>query len=99
MHHRGPDNSGIFIDTNIAFGHTRLSILDLSASGHQPMMDLNEKYVITYNGEIYNFDEIKNNLQKKGYIFKSNSDTEIILYGFIEYGEKIVEEIKGMFAF
>jgi asparagine synthase (glutamine-hydrolysing) len=99
LHHRGPDDSGIFIDTNIAFGHTRLSILDLSASGHQPMIDLKEKYVIIYNGEIYNFDEIKNNLQKKGYIFKSNSDTEVILYGFIEYGEKIVEEIKGMFAF
>tara|TARA_Y100001980_G_C14542580_1_gene320985 strand:- start:337 stop:2076 length:1740 start_codon:yes stop_codon:yes gene_type:complete len=99
LHHRGPDDSGIFIDNNIAFGHTRLSILDLSTSGHQPMMDVNEKYVITYNGEIYNFDELKNDLQKKGYTFKSNSDTEVILYGFIEYGEKIVEELKGMFAF
>tara|TARA_B100000963_G_scaffold312764_1_gene290376 strand:+ start:2015 stop:3556 length:1542 start_codon:yes stop_codon:yes gene_type:complete len=99
LDHRGPDDSGIFIDSNIAFGHTRLSILDLSTSGHQPMIDSNDKYIIIYNGEIYNFSCLKENLQKKGYIFNSNSDTEVILYGFIEYGEKIIEKIKGMFAF
>ena len=99
LDHRGPDDSGIFIDSNIAFGHTRLSILDLSTSGHQPMIDLNDKYIIIYNGEIYNFNYLKESLQKKGYIFNSNSDTEVILYGFIEYGEKIIEKIKGMFAF
>lgn len=99
MNHRGPDDSGIFVEDNIGLGHTRLSIIDLSDCGHQPMIDISEKYVIIYNGEIYNFNDIKKSLQNKGYSFKSNSDTEVILYGFIEYREKIVSKLKGMFSF
>lgn len=99
LSHRGPDDHGAFYFENIAFGQTRLSIIDLSNEGHQPMIDQNQNYVITYNGEIYNFKEIKENLIGKGYKFHSNTDTEVLLNGFIEYKEKIVEKLNGMFAF
>ena len=99
LDHRGPDDKGVFFDNKIALGQTRLSIIDLSKEGHQPMISQDEKYVITYNGEIYNFAEIKKDLLLKGYVFKSKTDTEVILNGFIEYGEKIVEKFNGMFAF
>jgi len=99
INHRGPDDNGIYFDNNIAFGHTRLSILDLSNYGHQPMLSKNQNYVLIYNGEIYNFEEIKRELKEKGYKFHSHSDTEVILNGFIEYKEKIVDKLNGMFAF
>lgn len=99
LKHRGPDDNGVYFEDHVAFGQTRLSIIDLSIEGHQPMISQDEKYVITYNGEIYNFAEIKKDLLLKGYVFKSKTDTEVILNGFIEYGEKIVEKFNGMFAF
>lgn len=99
LKHRGPDDNGVYFEDHVAFGQTRLSIIDLSIEGHQPMISQDEKYVITYNGEIYNFAEIKKDLLIKGYVFKSKTDTEVILNGFIEYGEKIVEKFNGMFAF
>ncbi|MCK4441381.1 MAG: asparagine synthase (glutamine-hydrolyzing) [Sulfurovaceae bacterium] len=99
LNHRGPDDYGLFVDRNIALGHTRLSILDLSPLGHQPMISKDEEYVIVYNGEIYNFEEIKSDLESKGYIFNSHTDTEVILNGFIEYKEEIVSKLNGMFAF
>ena len=99
LRHRGPDDLGIHIDNNIALGHTRLSILDLSEKGHQPMVSDCGDFVIVYNGEVYNFDGIKKNLEKKGYKFQSNTDTEVILKGFIEYKEKILDKLNGMFAF
>jgi len=99
LDHRGPDDHGIFVNENIALGHTRLSILDLSSHGHQPMISSNDNYVIIYNGEIYNFEEVKVDLEHKGYKFHSHSDTEVILNGFIEYKEKIVDKLNGMFAF
>jgi asparagine synthase (glutamine-hydrolysing) len=99
LDHRGPDDKGVFFDDKIALGQTRLSIIDLSKDGHQPMLSQDEKYVITFNGEIYNFAEIKKDLLLKGYIFNSKTDTEVILNGFIEYGEKIAEKLNGMFAF
>ena len=99
MNHRGPDDNGVYFDKNLAFGHTRLSILDLSNHGHQPMINENENYVLIYNGEVYNFKEIKKELEKKGHTFHSHSDTEVILNGFIEYKEKIVDKLNGMFAF
>ena len=89
LKHRGPDDNGVYFEDHIAFGQTRLSIIDLSIEGHQPMISQDEKYVITYNGEIYNFAEIKKDLLLKGYVFKSKTDTEVILNGFIEYGEKL----------
>lgn len=99
LNHRGPDDSGVYFEKNIALGQTRLSIIDLSHEGHQPMISKCGKFVIIYNGEIYNYQEIKNDLMNKGYEFFSNTDTEVILNGYIEYQEKIVEKLNGMFAF
>ena len=99
LDHRGPDDNGVYFDNNVAFGHTRLSILDLTNHGHQPMLSENEEYVLVYNGEVYNFEEIKVDLEKKGHQFHSHSDTEVILKGFIEYKEQIVDKLNGMFAF
>jgi asparagine synthase (glutamine-hydrolysing) len=108
--HRGPDDSGIVaIDTNtnqvgedrsnLLFGHRRLSILDLSSLGHQPMATKDKKIWITYNGEIFNFIEIRENLRKKGYGFTSNTDTEVILYAYKEYGHDCIKMFRGFFAF
>jgi asparagine synthase (glutamine-hydrolysing) len=96
--HRGPDDSGLYFDENIALGHTRLSILDLSKEGHQPMVSNCKDYIIIFNGEIYNFEEIKKDLINKKYKFNSNTDTEVILNGYIEYKEEIVKKLNGMFA-
>ena len=99
LSHRGPDGEGIVCTDFAAFGHRRLSILDLSANGHQPMWDGQKKYVITYNGEIYNFLEIKKELSQKGHIFKTGTDTEVILNAFIEWGPGCLEKLNGIFAF
>src|SRR4030067_1304398 len=86
--HRGPDDQGVFIDNNVGLGHVRLSILDLSAKGHQPMSyeHQGKKAVITYNGEVYNFIELREELINKGYHFTSNTDTEVLLASYLEYG-------------
>jgi asparagine synthase (glutamine-hydrolysing) len=101
LHHRGPDDSGYFFenstDGNIGLGHRRLSILDLSSHGHQPMYF--EDIVIVYNGEVYNFGEIKKELEDDGYNFESNSDTEVILKSYHKWGLKSVDKFNGMFAF
>lgn len=94
--HRGPDDENYYIDDFIAMGFRRLSIIDLK-NGRQPMEDNN--YIITFNGEIYNFKEIKEELIKKGHIFKTNSDTEVLLHGYEEYKEKVLDKLRGMFAF
>jgi len=98
--HRGPDGDNIWIhaDQHIGFGHTRLAIIDLSEKGKQPMHFQN-KYSITFNGEIYNYIEIKETLIKQGYHFHSDSDTEVILAGYDYYGIDILQELDGMFAF
>jgi len=108
--HRGPDDKGmIAFDTNskkydlnkgdLLFGHRRLSILDLSPFGHQPMGTKDKTLWITYNGEIFNFQEIKKTLQNKGYSFISHTDTEVILYAYKEYGTKCIDLFRGFFAF
>ena len=94
--HRGPDDENYYIDENISMGFRRLSIIDLK-NGRQPMEF--DDFVITYNGEIYNFNDIKKELIKKGHKFKTNSDTEVLLHGYIEYKEKILDKLRGMFAF
>lgn len=96
---RGPDDEGIEITGGPILGHRRLSILDLSAAGHQPMGYCKGRYWITYNGEIYNFRELKHELENKKYIFKTNTDTEVVLALFQEDGEKSFTKLRGMFAF
>jgi asparagine synthase (glutamine-hydrolysing) len=97
--HRGPDDDGVFIDNNVGFGFNRLSIIDLSSSAHQPMPDESGRYVIIYNGEIYNYIEIREELRSKGYKFKSSGDAEVLLYSFIEWGKNCLNRFNGMFAF
>ena len=99
LSHRGPDDCGVYFDDGVALGQTRLSIIDLSKEGHQPMISECGDYVIIYNGEVYNFKEIREELTLKGYVFHSDTDTEVILNGFIEYKEKIANKLNGMFAF
>ncbi len=98
INHRGPDGEGTFIDDDIALGHKRLSIIDLS-TGNQPMFNENERYVIIFNGEIYNYLELKEELIKKAHYFKTTSDTEVLLHGYEEYGYELLEHLRGMFAF
>jgi len=101
LHHRGPDDSGIFIDqkNNLGLGHRRLSILDLSPAGHQPMQSDNQTIWITFNGEIYNFKEVRRELEDRGHAFKSNSDTEVMLKAYEEWGMESIKKYRGMFAF
>lgn len=97
MVHRGPDADGIFVEKNIGLGHRRLKIIDLEG-GVQPMFDDKKNIVTVFNGEIYNFKEIREILLKKGYIFKTKSDTEVIIHAYIEYGDKCVDHFRGMFG-
>lgn len=99
LSYRGPDDSGVYVDSKISMGHRRLSIIDLSKQGHQPMFNEKEDIVIVYNGEIYNFHSLRELLQKKGHKFCSDSDTEVIIHGYEEYGEQISSMLEGMFAF
>ena len=96
--HRGPDGDGYFVEDNIAIAHRRLSILDVSARGAQPMTSKDGKWVITFNGCIYNFLELKQELQAKGHEFISTTDTEVIVEGLAEYGPSFFERLNGMFA-
>jgi len=96
--HRGPDGEGIFIKDNIALGHRRLSIIDIEG-GKQPMNYNNGNLYITYNGEIYNYIELRKELKTLGHKFKTNSDTEVILASYNEWHEKCLEKLRGMFAF
>lgn len=96
---RGPDDVGILVDDNVSLGHRRLSIIDLSAKGHQPMSNEDDSVWIVYNGEIYNFQEIKEKLLKKGHIFKSHTDTEVIIHSYEEWGTDCLDMFNGMWAF
>jgi len=97
--HRGPDDRGIFVEPALFLGHTRLAVIDLSLGGHQPMFTTDKRYVISYNGEIYNFKEIRKELEANGYHFISNSDTEVLLAAWQEWQEACLEKIDGIFAF
>lgn len=96
--HRGPDGEGYYVDDNIAMGFRRLSIIDLKG-GDQPLYNENKDLVINFNGEIYNYQELKEELLKCGHKFKTKSDTEVIIHGYEEYGYDIVKKLRGMFAF
>jgi len=97
--HRGPDGEGHYTNKSISLGHRRLSIIDLSQNGKQPMCNEDETIHITFNGEIYNFLELRRILENKGHRFHSNTDTEVLVHGYEEWGESIVEKLNGMFAF
>ena len=97
--HRGPDAGGEYIDDGVGLCHRRLAIIDLSPAGVQPMHSVNDRYVIVLNGEIYNFQELREDLIAKGYQFRSRSDTEVLLALYQHEGEALVEKINGMFAF
>ena len=96
--HRGPDGEGIYIDENVALGHKRLSILDLSTKGAQTMASKNGEWIIVFNGCIYNFLSLKLELQSKGHQFVSTSDTEVIAEGLSAEGPSFFEKLDGMFA-
>jgi asparagine synthase (glutamine-hydrolysing) len=100
MKHGGPDDSGLYNlnQYGLYFGHRRLSLIDLSEQGHQPMIDAEGQVVIIFNGEVYNFIEIRNVLISKGYVFKSTSDTEVVLYAYKEWGSSCFDYFNGMFA-
>ncbi len=100
IQHRGPDDDGIYLnpDRSLGFGFRRLSIIDLSEAGHQPMTSSDGKVTIVFNGEVYNHGEIRKSLESKGYIYHSKTDTETILYAYLEYGIDFITMLYGMFA-
>jgi len=97
--HRGPNSKGYFTDKHISLGHRRLSIIDLTKSGNQPMFSKDKSIVIIYNGEIYNFKELKESLKKKRHSFFSNTDTEVIIHAYEEYGTNCLKYFNGFFSF
>jgi asparagine synthase (glutamine-hydrolysing) len=96
--HRGPDGEGHWIEESVGFGHRRLSIIDPSPLGRQPMVSRDQRYVLTYNGEIYNFRELRTELETKGYGFRSQTDSEVVLYALVEWGSDALLKFNGMFA-
>ena len=98
MVHRGPDEGGIWVADGCTLGHRRLRIIDLSASGAQPMTDEAQRIAVVFNGEIFNYRELREQLQERGHAFVGRSDTEVILRGYQEWGEKVVSKLLGMFA-
>ena len=99
LKHRGPDDSGIFVDGNVGLGHRRLSIIDLSPGGHQPLLSEDGEYVIVFNGEVYNYQELRDELIARGFMFRSRSDTEVVLKAFMAWGRDAFLKLNGMFAF
>jgi len=99
IYHRGPDNQQVFIQNNVGFGHCRLSIIDLNKRANQPMHSYDERYLIIYNGEVYNFKKLKKKLIDKGIKFNTNCDTEVVLNSYAYWGEECVNFFDGMFAF
>lgn len=97
--HRGPDMGGAYVDDGVALGFRRLSILDLSDAGAQPMKSEDGRVVVVFNGEIYNFQSLREELRAKGHTFHCGADTEVLIHGYEEYGTRFVERLRGMFAF
>ena len=98
LSHRGPDDSGTYIEGPVAMGQTRLSIIDLSG-GHQPLFSEDRTLALVANGEIYNFIELREDLENKGYRFRTRSDSEVIIHCYAHYGDGFIRHLKGMFAF
>ena len=98
MEYRGPDHQGIWSENGICFGHRRLSIIDLSADGNQPFQSSDQRYVIIFNGEIFNYQELRSSLQSLGHTFNTATDTEVILATYAQYGKEFCKYLRGMFA-
>ncbi len=96
--HRGPDGEGYYVDKDVALGHRRLAIIDLKG-GAQPIYNETKDLILIFNGEIYNYQELKKELETKGYKFKTKTDSEVLLYGYLEYKEDVCSKLRGMFAF
>src|SRR5215211_563119 len=99
QHHRGPDDGGVTSLGRVTLGARRLSIIDLSPAGHMPMSDASRRWWISYNGEVYNFAEIRRELEERHHTFHSHTDTEVVLHAYMEWGERCIERFVGMFAF
>lgn len=97
--HRGPDGEGFYIESFVGLGHRRLAIIDLSPAGHQPMLTKDGQYSISYNGEVYNFQELRLELEALGYHFRSRTDSEVVLYAYAEWGVQTLGRFNGMYAF
>ena len=99
MKHRGPDDEGVFLESNLGLGFVRLSIIDLTTAGHQPMFSNDERYVMVFNGEIFNYIELRDELEKEGIIFHTQTDSEVLLNAYIAWGEECMHRFNGMWAF
>lgn len=99
IRHRGPDASGKYIDDGIALGHRRLSIIDISSQGDQPIFNEDRSLVLVFNGEIYNYRDIREELIKAGHKFATNTDSEVLIHGYEQYGTKLLGKLRGMFSF
>ncbi len=99
MKHRGPNDNGTFFEDGVGFGFVRLSIIDLSPAGHQPMFSHDERYVIIFNGEIFNYIEVREELKAKGHVFKTQTDTEVLIQSYVEWGEDMLHKLNGMWTF
>src|SRR5947207_3100164 len=98
MRHRGPDDAGHYLGSGVALGSRRLSILDLSERGRMPMSTMDGRYVVVYNGEVYNSPDLRQRLLAKGYTFRSHTDTEVVLYLYADEGPAMLDRLNGMFA-
>lgn len=96
--HRGPDDNGFYLDGGISMGFRRLSIIDLG-TGHQPIYNEDQTLVLTFNGEIYNYRELREELLAQGHVFSTETDSEVLLHGFEQWGEKLLDRLRGMFGF
>ena len=96
--HRGPDDADYYVDGDVSLGFRRLSIIDLEG-GRQPLLNEDGTKVLVFNGEIYNFQSLREDLLQKGHVFKTRTDSETILHGYEEYGKEILQKLRGMFAF
>ena len=97
--HRGPDSSGFYTDEDVAMGFRRLSIIDISETGDQPIYNEDKSLVLTFNGEIYNYRELREILLQKGHVFTTQTDSEVLIHGFEEWGEDLLNKLRGMFGF
>jgi len=99
LNHRGPEQEGYHVADGVSLAHKRLRIIDLSEQGRQPIYNEDKSICVTFNGEIFNFEEIKKELEKSGHIFKSHTDTEVLVHGYEQWGAVLPEKLNGQYAF